>query len=682
LARSARSPSQRFLPPDPRVEEPYRFTPQLALRIGILGAVALVAFGILFFRLWALQVLSGPQYLKAALNNQVRSSPIAAQRGEIFDRTGHPLVATSPGTAVWLWPANLPTTWPARLAELKRLSKVVHVPLRQILLGIKRRGTDVVTPVTVRESVQRQAYIYYLLEHEDDFPGVKIVNTFVRNYPYGRLAAQLLGYVSEISPGQLQQLRRKGYQAGEKIGQTGLEATYDSYLRGRAGLQQQRVDSLGHPHGEAVLKRMPVPGESIKLTLDVNLQRAAERAILYGIDQARLHHSWAADAGAIVALRPSDGSILAMASYPSYDPRVYTGLVTTKRLAAQGLLPSTAEPQNYPSLNRAIDGLYPAGSTFKPVTALAALQTHVISPSTVLECTGSFTVAGHTFHNVDPGVYEAMTLPTAIGQSCDTWFYRVGYSFYQQPPSAGHPLQAWAAKFGFGRRTGVDVGPESSGLLPTPEWRKRTFTAKTDPNWQVDRLWKPGDSVQLAIGQKDLLVTPLQMARFYSLLANGGKLVRPHLVEDVEEGGGGRSPARIVHRFAAPAPQPVGLDSSYLAEVNDGLYQATHASFGTSYGVFSSYPITIVGKTGTAQKAVNLPRYGYVGEQDQSWWCGYGPYNSSEPPQLVVCALIENGGFGADAAAPAALKVFEQFFGTNKGPTGATGATGTTGAIP
>src|SRR5213075_357498 len=275
-----------------------------------------------------------------------------------------------------------------------------------------------------------------------------------------------------------------------------------------------------------------------------------------------------------------------------------------------------------------------------------------------------------------PFISEAMTLPTALGASCDTWFYRVGYSFYQQPPSAGHPLQAWAAKFGFGRRSGVDVGPESAGLLPTPEWRDRTFKAKTDPNWQVDRLWKPGDSIQLAIGQKDLLVTPLHMARFYSLLANGGKLVRPHLVEDVEEGGGGRSPARVVHRFTPPAPQPVGLDPSYLAAVQDGLYQATHASYGTSANVFGNFPYTIVGKTGTAQKIVNLPRYGYVGEQDQSWWCGYGPYNSSEPPQLVVCALIENGGFGADAAAPAALKVFEQFFksSTQSTPLG-TGAT-------
>ena len=264
MARPTRSASQRFLPPDPRVEEPYRFTPQLALRIGILGAVALLVFGLLFFRLWALQVLSGPQYLKAAQSNQVRSIPLAAQRGEIFDSTGHPLVATTPGTAVQLWPADLPTNGHIRLLELRRLAKVVHVPLLEILVAIKRRGNDVVTPVTVRESVKRQAFVNYLLEHEDDFPGVKVVNTYLRSYPYGPLAAQLVGYITEISPQQLRALRRKGYAAGDKIGQSGLEATYDSYLRGRSGLEQLRVDSLGRPHGQVLPKRAPMPGESIR----------------------------------------------------------------------------------------------------------------------------------------------------------------------------------------------------------------------------------------------------------------------------------------------------------------------------------------------------------------------------------------------------------------------------------
>jgi penicillin-binding protein 2 len=655
------------LPPDPRVAEPYRFTPQLALRLGILGAVALVVFGILFFRLWALQVLSGPQYLQAALDNQLRSVRLEAQRGEILDRNGNPLVATVPGTAVQLWPADLPKTWEAERAELRQLSQVLHVPVKQILAEMKKRVGDPVTPVVVRESVMRDAPINYLYEHAEDFPGVHVVPTYLRSYPQGTLAAQLLGYVSEISPAQLNQLRGRGYEPGDKIGQAGLESTYDSYLRGRSGLAQLRVDSFGRPQSQLVTKRPPGAGESIRLTLDVNLQRAANQAIQYGIQLARNNNHWAAGAGAIVALNPNDGSILAMASYPSYNPAVYTGRVTNKRLAANGLTPSTAEEHNYPSLDRAISGLYPAGSTFKPVTALAGLETHTISPSTTLDCTGSFTVfksdgsVAQVFHNVDPFISESMTLPTALEASCDTWFYRLGYAFYNLPPSAGHPLQAWAARFGFGRRTGVDVGPESAGLLPTPEWRHQAFTAKTDPsNWQIDRLWKPGDSIQLAIGQKDLLVTPLQMARFYALLANGGKLVKPHLVQDVQEGGGGKSPPRVVHRFTAPAPISVGLDPSYLAVVQDGLYQATHGQDGTSQRVFGNYPVPIAGKTGTAQKIISMP--GYTGEQDQSWWCGYGPVNTPEPPQIAVCALIENGGFGAEAAAPAALKVFQQFF--------------------
>jgi penicillin-binding protein 2 len=682
LASRARSGSNRFLPPDPRVEEPYRFTPQLALRLGILGALALVVFGILFFRLWALQVLSGPQYLQASLDNQVRSLRLPAQRGEILDRNGRPLVATIPGTAVALSPQDLDkSSYHAWLGELRRLSGVLHVPVAQMVSEIKLRKNDPVTPVIVRTSVTRDAPIDYLSEHLDQFPGVQIVNTYQRSYPYGSLAAQLVGYVSQISPQELKQLGSKGYRAGDVIGQAGLESTYDSYLRGRAGLAQRTVDSVGHRTSGLVLKRPPQPGESIQLTLDVPLQRAAERALDYGIQLARNNQQYQADGGAVVALDPRDGSILAMASSPTYYPSVYTGRVTNRRLAAAGLTPATAPARNYPALNRALAGVYPAGSTFKPVTALAALQTHVISTSSVLQCTGQFVVpsqfpggAPQVFKNVDPYIDQAMTLPTALAQSCDTWFYQLGDDFYKAPPSAGHPLQAWAAKFGFGKKTGIDVGPETAGLLPTPEWRHRAFTAKTDrSNWRIDRLWKPGDSIQLAIGQKDLLVTPLQMARFYALIANGGKLVRPHLVDDVVEGGGGRSQPRVVKRFTAPAPQPVGLDPTYLAAVQDGLYQATHSSIGTSASVFGNFPVQIAGKTGTAQKNPN------TNQLDQSWWCGYGPVNSPEPPDIVVCALIENGGFGADAAAPAALQVFQQFFHTNRGATGATGATGVTG---
>ena len=681
-ARAGRNGSGRFLPPDPRVESPYRFTPQLALRIGILGAVALLAFGVLFFRLWALQVLAGPQYLRAALDNQLRSVRIEAPRGQILDDKGRPLVTNTPGTAIEIHPADLPKTWPAQLAELRRLSMVVHVPVLEMLRGIAARKGDPVTPVVVREDIKRTAPINYLYEHEQEFPGVSVTDTFLRSYPQGDLAAQLLGYVSEISAPQLKTLQHRGYAAGDKIGQSGVEGTYDSYLRGHDGLAQLRVDSLGRPRSPLVTKRQWVQGESVKLTIDLELQRAAEQAIRYGIDRALANHHWQAAGGAIVALDPRDGAIRALASYPTYDPRVYTGRVTMKRLAAWGLTPATAKAKNFPSLDRATSGVYPAGSTFKPVTALAALETHILpSPSTILPCTGSFTVqsefaggAPQVFHNVDPGINESMTLPTALAVSCDTWFYQLGYDFYKAPPSAGHPLQAWASKFGFGRRTGIDVGPEEGGLLPTPEWRQRAFTAKTDPtNWQIDRLWKPGDSIQLAIGQKDLLVTPLQMARFYALLANNGKLVRPHVVQDAQEGGGNpHSPPRIVKTFTPTAPQSVGLDPTYLAAVQDGLWQATHSGVGTSSMVFGNFPVPIAGKTGTAQKNPSSDQY------DQSWWCGYGPVDEPQPPSLVVCALIENGGFGADAAAPAALQVFKQFFHHRLAAGSATATTTTT----
>jgi penicillin-binding protein 2 len=668
----ARTGPDRFLPPDPRVEGPYRFTPQLALRIGILGAVALAVFGVLFFRLWALQVLSGPQYLQAALDNQLRSVRIEAPRGQILDRNGRELVTNNPGTAVQLYPADLPQTWAARLDVLRRLSKVVRVPVRQLRLDIKRRGNDPVTPIVVRETVKRTAPINYLYEHIEDFPGVTVTDTYLRGYPYGSIGAHVLGYVNEISADQLKRLQRKGYAAGDKIGEAGVEASYDTYLRGRAGLAELRVDSLGHPRSQFVTKRPPDGGNSIKLTLDIELQRAAEQAIQYGLVRAHYNGQWAADGGSIVALDPRNGAILAMASFPTYEPKLYTGHVSARRLRNAGLLGPSAERANFPSLNRAISGLYPAGSTFKPVTALAALQTQLITPSTQLQCTGSYTVykedgsgqVDRTFRNWDPYVNQAMTLPTAIAASCDTFFYQLGFDFYKLPPSQGHPFQAWAAKFGIGRRTGVDLGPESAGLLPTPEWRKRTFTPKTDPdNWQIDRLWKTGDSIQLTIGQKDLLVTPLQMARFYALVANGGKLVRPHIVQDVEEGGGNRrSPPRIIHRFSAAAPQPVGLDPLNLAAVQDGLDQATHSDHGTSTAVFGSFPIPIAGKTGTAEKIVSIPHLSYTGPQDQSWWCGYGPASSGQTPELVVCSLIENGGHGGDAAAPAALKVFEHYF--------------------
>ncbi len=661
----ASTSSRRFLPPDPRTSEPYRLTPQLALRIAILGALALAVFAILFLRLWALQVLAGSSYLKEAQNNQLRLLRVEAPRGAILDRRGRVLVGNVAGTAVQLWPSDLPKTWPAQRAELRRLARVLDVRVPDMLKDIEERKGDPLTPITLKRGVHHDQ-VTYLSERQDEFPGVTIVDNYLRHYRYQSLAAQVLGYVGEISEEQLKQLKHDGYALGDTIGQAGVESTYDQYLRGRDGLSQLRVDSLGRPQSELEPRQLPRPGTAIRLTLDIELQRAAERALLEGIRLAHADGKWAANGGAIVALDPRDGAVLAMASNPTYQPSVY---VSRDRSKLKTLLdPAAAKAANYPTLNRVLQGIYPPGSTFKPVTAIAAMQENLLNPYDTLLCSPTYTSpddkGGQVFKNWNPYLSQGMDLRTALAASCDTYFYQVGNRFYSLPSDRGHPFQAWASRFGFGEPSGVDVGPETSGLLPTPEWRQERFTKKTDPCcWEIDRLWKPGDSIQLAIGQKDVAVTPMQMARFYALVANGGKLVTPHVVEDVEQQGMGGRPSRVLRRFGAAPPRPVGVDAGALQAVKDGLYEATHASIGTSSGVFANFPVPISGKTGTAEKVVPLPGYPAGHQEDQAWWCGYGPSGAGDTPSIVVCAVIENGGHGGVAAAPAALSVFEEYFG-------------------
>ena len=635
----------RFLPPDPRVEEPYRVTPPMALRIGILGFVAVILFGALFFRLWALQVISGERYLEEARNNQVRTFRAPATRGTISDRDGDLLVSNVPGTAVQLWPAALDEMPEAtRTAVVRRVSRLLGVPAKGIRAALRSRANDPLTPVTVKEDVG-DAKAQYLLEHQAKFPGVQVAQTELRNYEQGVLASQLLGYVAEITAEQLEERREKGYALGDRIGQTGVEASYDRYLRGVAGVGQVRVDALGRITSDREFSQLPESGYSLRLTLDDDLQRAAEEALRYGIGLAHEQGEWAASGGAIVAMDPNNGEVLAMASHPTFDPSVYVGRIDPEKLDR------LAAPQaNYPTLNRATAGLYPPGSTFKPVTALAAIQEGFLTSDELIQCTGRRVVGQdqQVFMNWDPTKNEPMTLTTAIANSCDTYFYEVALRAYERRDT---PIQTWARRMGFGAPTGFDVGPEGEGLIPTPHWRRRTFTTA------IDKLWKSGDSVQLGIGQGDVLVTPLQMTRFFALLANGGKLVRPHVVKQVEQPTPEGDSTVVVRPFTPPPPKDIGLDPSAIRVVQEGLYDATHTSYGTATSVFGSFPVPIAGKTGTAEKYIELP--GFKGLRDQSWWCGYGPYDK---PDVVICAVIENGGYGGEAAAPAALKVFEEFF--------------------
>jgi penicillin-binding protein 2 len=615
----------------------------MALRIAVLGVFAVTIFCVLFFRLWALQVISGERYLEDARNNQVRTFRAPAQRGSIIDRNGEILVSNVPSTAAQLWPAALDElSVEERQQTLRRVARLLEVPYRRIDRELEARKADLLTPVTIKTDVP-ETKVNYLLEHQNDFPGVQISQVSLRHFDQGTIGAQVLGYVSEISPEQLDARSKDGYAPGDRIGQAGVEGAYDMYLRGRPGLGRVYVDALGRVKSAREYEQLPEAGDNVRLTIDAELQKTAEEAIDYGIRIAHEDGRWAADGGALVAMDPNTGEILALASSPSFDPDVFTGRVKQKELNELA-----KQSANHPTLNRAVAGVYPPGSTFKPVTALAALETGLVAPDELIQCSGKEVIDGQTFTNWDPFANEPMTMNTALAASCDTYFYQVGLRFYERKDS---PLQRWARDMGFGAKTGIDVGPEERGLVPTPAWRRRYF--KTE----IDKIWTSGDSVQLAIGQGDVLVTPLQMTRLYALIATGGKLVEPHLVKSVEEPGNQDQPPVVLRPYAPKPPRDVQLDPSALRVVQEGLYNATHASYGTSSGVFGAFPIEIAGKTGTAEKFVRLP--GFQGLQDQAWWCGYGPYGS---PKLVVCALIENGGHGGVAAAPAALKVFEKYF--------------------
>jgi penicillin-binding protein 2 len=647
--------------------EPYRLTPKLARRLAILGAVLLVGFGALVLRLWTLQVLAGSTYAARANANQLHIVPVRAARGAIEDRNGDPLVTSVAVTSVDLSPGGLPTLDRRRHRELVQLARITRVPLLTILRAIRQRrlANDVLDPIVIRPSAAGKL-VTYLQERTSQFPGVSLGQTYIRRYPHGNLAAQLFGIVGEVTAAQFAADPGK-YPLGADIGQSGIESRFDSYLRGIDGWARIRIDASGQPQSQSTIGKAATPGQTVRLTLDTGLQIAAQNALAYGIQLARNNGEWAADGGAIIAMDPQTGAILAAASSPTYNPAVYSGNRSARALAAQGLTDATARAHNFPAIDRALDGEYPPGSTFKPLTAIAALQEGIVQPYSPLLCSGTFVapedLSHHIWHNWDLNVSQWMPLPTAIAQSCDTYFYRLGNSFYLLPSDRGQPEQQWATKFGFGQQTPI-VGTQASGLLPTIDWKHRTFTRASDSCcWQVDRLWKPGDSIQLAIGQGDLLVTPLQMARFYAAIANGGKLVQPHILLDVEE----QNKTLVVTRPPAE-PKPIaGLNQSFLQVVQAGLFEATHLSVGTSYGVFGHFPVPIAGKTGTAQKVVQLADGTQV-QKNQSWWCGYGPYGS---PKLVVCAVIENGGHGGDAAAPAAERVFAKFFhvpAVNLGP--------------
>ena len=463
---------------------------------------------------------------------------------------------------------------PAGRGALRDVQAALEDPPRAAAAAdeaLEENKGDPLTPILVKTAVHEDQ-VATLLEHRADFPGVEVTSTYLRDYEHKALAAQLLGYVGEVSPEELKRWRSRRTAtsaAARRSARPGSRPPTTAGCAARPGMDQLRVDSLGQPLGRFEPRRPSQSGYNVRLTLDVGLQQAAERALRDGIELARQDDKFNANGGAIVALDPRDGAVLAMASNPTYKPSVYVGRADPKKLEPL-VVEKVAKQWNYPGINRAIAGVYPPGSTFKPLTALAAISDGLLSPYEYIQCTPSakFGLDESEFRNWNPYTNMAMTLSTALSQSCDTYFYDVGNRYFERGERERPywtKMQSWAKKFGFGQQAGLDISGEATGLLPTPAWRK-SFGRTA---W--DKAWNPGDMIQMAIGQKDITVTPLQMARFYAALANGGKLVTPHLVQAAERPAAEGEPAVPVLTFPAAPPKEIGVDPAALAVVRDGL---------------------------------------------------------------------------------------------------------------
>ena len=705
------SPIDERLPP---------ITPQLAVRVAVLGGIAFVLFAAIFFRLWFLQVLTGDDYVSQARANRVRDVKIEAPRGNIVDRNGRTLVRTRAAPVVQMLPTSIPEAElgvadtyrkalaasegrrlaaaddlrelerrlradgrrsrraeqrrvrvlrrqanraeriavgpiPAGEPELrrvyKRLGRVIGMSPTLIHKRVVRGIADQPSAnVTIRTDVDRAAF-NFLLEHREDFPGIVVEKKFLRDYPFDELGAQLFGTLREISPAELKRKKYRGVSPGTRIGKDGIEETYDAYLRGVDGRLKVSVNSLGTRDDTRRIRQVePIQGRQLRLTLDLGLQRAANEALRRAIGAAT---GYGARAGAYVAMDPRNGEVLALGSYPSFDANLFAKPIdqeTYERL--------NSEASGAPLFNRATTAAYPTGSTFKPVTAFAALADKIITPSTPLNDPGVFRYGGREFKNARDAVFGSLALPRALTVSSDVFFYQLGARLNERGPV----LQEWARKLGFGHPTGIDLPGEFAGLVPDRRWRDDGFReyercrkkAKLPYQSQaalfecggIDRGWSGGDNVNLSVGQGDLQATPLQLATAYAAIANGGKVVTPHLGQQVEELNGSQ-----LEQIRKSAKRRLKLEPSALDAVRTGLLGAATGDGGTSTDVMKGFPYPVYGKTGTAERGLDA---------DQSW---YACFVDDPVKPIVVVTTVEKGGFGAETAAPAARLILSKWYG-------------------
>lgn len=641
-------------------------TPQLALRVSVIAIIAFVLFGTIFFRLWYLQVLSGSQYLAQAQSNKLRRQPLRAPRGSIVDRSGRTLVENRAAVVVRLKADALPRVEKDAVADYGQAviararrpagrrgdpSPIPAIPPQLAARFTRLARVLDMTPAAIQERVVRSLYLAgyapitlrtdvpadvrgYIIERQEQFPGVSVDLAFLRSYPQRQSAAQLLGTASEVSPEQLKDKQYRGVRAGSIVGQGGVEAQYDRYLRGRDGEERLLVDAQGNPRGQA-RRRDPEPGNTLVLSLDLRLQRVAQTAFA---DLA------GENAGAFVAMNPRSGEVLAMGSLPSFDPSVLSRPISQKRYEQIFNTGST------PQFNRTTGAAYATGSTFKPVTALAALSARppLISTSTQIAFPSCVKIANRDFCNSGEHDLGSPALVGALKVSTDVFFYRLGQWANRRK---GRLIQTWARKLGLERPTGIDLPGESRGLVPDAAWRRnrvkleKAYEAKGNPCclYGDGRGWSVGDNVNLAIGQGDLQATPLQMAVLYGAIAEHGRIVKPRLGMAIQDRQG-----RQLSTVPRPPARKVKINESYRDAIMEGLRQAASAPGGTSASVFAGWDHTrfpVYGKTGTAQ---------VQGKRDQSWYVLYSYDRTPSRRPIVIAVTAESAGFGAAVAAPIA----------------------------
>ncbi len=640
------------------------------LRLTVIGVIVMFLFSALFARLWFLQVASDSNYAAAASSNRIRVLYEPALRGRILDRNDKPIVDNEPVDVITFDRTKPLSTQERGLVE-GRLGEQLGVSAKEIKQRIEHPRTSSFGPVRIATGIPPEVRTY-IEEHEIDFPGVNVARTAVRAYPNGPVAANLIGYVSEINGSELKAHRNDGYREGDLIGKDGVEQMFESVLRGKPRRLKVEVDSQGRVV-RTLEDRKAVAGKDVKLTLDLDIQRLAEQSLADGMEGARKFRdqsdksrivNYRAGAGSVVAMDPNDGSIVAMASNPTYDPRQFANGITPEEFQ---LL--TKPDSNFPLVNRAVQGLYAPGSTFKLFSAIAGLQTGQLDPTAGFNDTGCLNIGDPPEQRCNAGKtpHGTVNLPGALTVSSDVYFYNLGRNMWQhyntwnneksdgkKPESdeidKGYAIQNTAKAYGFGRPTGVGLPGEVAGRVPDQVWKQRFSQNEPDPRKKRENsLWLPGDNVSLAVGQGDLLVTPLQLASGYAAFANGGTLFTPRLASALLEPGTGLDQSQPVFRDLPPQPVgSTGLNPENRDVIMEGLRGVTTGSGGTARGAFRGFTgDAVAGKTGTAQGN---------GKQDSSLFVGITP---SDQPQYVVMSVVEEGGFGASVAAPIVRRVID-----------------------